>query len=352
MVTETVLVFGAGVSMSYGYPSGPQLVAKIEERLKQETDEESQKFFKKLQGIGPNSIDQFIKENPIFSGYAKQLISEIILANESLSGVINQDKEDNFYRHFVNKVHPDMYRYYAIITFNYDRSFEQFILDHLFHFYDGDMAKVRSKFEQLRIIHVHGRLPLLQGEMQADVRKSMHSYGGLNEEFRKIRSARLDDYSFRQRKNEIFSDFHAWVQKSFRFVDENTVTNGHIHGIIEGADRVFILGLSYHEKNLAALGQNLSKVIDDGKLFAGTIYKMPGTQVRGLQSKYPRIEVKKDCKSKEFFENHFSLDEPENDEVVKVKPYVFRQKSAPTFVDPNLPDFVKDLLTKNREGAI
>src|SRR5207253_8032744 len=146
---------------------GPALVREIKRRLEEEPIHDE--FRKKIEGIERDSIDQFVKEFPKYKGVVRRTISEIILMRENKDVFSVEDKDDHFYQYFVNKVSPDRYKEFTIVTFNYDRSFERFISNYLHHKYEGDKRQIRYSLRELKIIHVHGRLPLLNSEMDVEI---------------------------------------------------------------------------------------------------------------------------------------------------------------------------------------
>jgi hypothetical protein len=156
MITRpTVLILGAGASIPYGFPSGPQLIDYILADIPDSASvnpahtgprrnnifellgsihekDEVVHFRRALARSGKMSIDAFLESNPSsIREVGKSAIAAEILAAEEAIKTIQRNTED-WYRYFYTNVLACsldrlIYNKLTIITYNYDRSLEYFL---------------------------------------------------------------------------------------------------------------------------------------------------------------------------------------------------------------------------------
>jgi hypothetical protein len=191
---RTVLVLGAGASAPYGFPSGVTLKDKICQKLGDQSDmlmrlhvepTEFAQVCKALIRAGRMSVDAFLAAQPqraVQNG--KLAIALALLPCEKTSTLferwprmrLGQTKGDiigtaggHWYELLFNLL-TDGRQFedidltnLSVVTFNYDRSLEYYLLTVLQNAYGRPLAQAAEKLSEMQIVHVHGslgRLPL------------------------------------------------------------------------------------------------------------------------------------------------------------------------------------------------
>ncbi|MBU4460126.1 MAG: hypothetical protein KJ579_06130, partial [Verrucomicrobia bacterium] len=172
MITrDTVLVLGAGASAHLGYPLGASLVQRI---LALQGTAEAQLISSLLQNqgcaetldsmldallkSGRESIDAFLAHHPPFSLAGRLAIAACLIPHERPANLYSRGT-DNWYRRLLSAMDAPFADFaknrLSIITYNYDRSLEFFLLSCL---ENGYHAKSYSDcvpiIEQIPIVHV------------------------------------------------------------------------------------------------------------------------------------------------------------------------------------------------------
>ncbi len=205
MIQEpTCLILGAGASAPYGLPTAHRLkdliLADVTEQGREASDlyplrnppydrsvsqayhrgrlwgaylrqiaheaglgDVTEKFWERLRG-STRSIDWFLRNNADYERIAKLHIAAVLLNCEKPPG-----RAGNWYGELSRQIlasstatfQPGML---SVITFNYDRSFEQFFLNALMSDYALSFADAQTELLKVRIDHVYGHL----GELGKD----------------------------------------------------------------------------------------------------------------------------------------------------------------------------------------
>lgn len=159
-----VLVLGAGASAPYGFPVGSVLRSKI---LKDEPDFQKHKVLDRLrhnefvdvfQRSEMYSIDAFLSCRPDMVDLGKYRIAEILLEFERRSTLTG-----DWYQYLWNALRTPKFEdldltKLKIITFNYDRSLERYLLNTISVTYSACESASIEKLKSLEIIHVYGSL--------------------------------------------------------------------------------------------------------------------------------------------------------------------------------------------------
>jgi hypothetical protein len=170
MILEPViLVLGAGASQPYGYPLGGRLreilCAPSHELATLVTDAGHDRnaiahFAEEFGYSNLASIDVFLERQPKLAALGRAMIAGAILQLEPahLSGdwyaylwqQLSQDAPtlEQFKRNDLK-----------VITFNYDTSFERFIVNSIRASYDVTLDEAKTAFQEIPVIHVHGYIP-------------------------------------------------------------------------------------------------------------------------------------------------------------------------------------------------
>jgi hypothetical protein len=181
--TKTVFVLGAGASVPFGFPSGPQLTRNVVNDLLNrgwlhktlietlKLDEGSlQKFANVLRDSGRSSIDAFLEYRLEYMTVGKAAIAASLISCERPSYVMKYD-DDNWLRYLYNQLNSS-FDYFSqnqlgFVTFNYDRIVEWFLLTCLQNSFGKPMIECLSVLASIPIVHLHGRLGYLPWENAA-----------------------------------------------------------------------------------------------------------------------------------------------------------------------------------------
>ena len=282
---KTVFVLGAGASCPYGYPSGARLRERIclpygfindyagrelhsqFERTARETKlREIKKFKDAFNKSRIKSIDLFMAINPKLAPIGKYIIAFEILRAEQQSlfgeetklkqkmiafqksqGVSNPKgwlsqplfKGEDWYFYLYNRLIegsvgkdalPDFSDGKIVfITFNYDRSLEQFLYESLINlFTEFPEPEVSKCLKKLKILHVYGQIAPL---------KWQDSEHGID---------------YRQQTSEVILQKTATNIKTIYEQKESPELN-EARQLLSQAEQIFFLGFGYAEENLEIL---------------------------------------------------------------------------------------------------
>lgn len=255
---KTVFILGAGASFPYGYPLGEKLksmichdidyggIARCLYKDKKEIEDCAKGIIKFQQYFSKSpleSVDQFLKINQEYANIGKQIIASILYPLENNDYFVNS-RGNNWYRFLWNIIDNKFENIAAnnihFVTFNYDRSFEQFLFQSLYNSYSGkkseeDCAKIINKID---IIHVYGSLaPLV---WQDKINGRAYTAGVPNE-----------DVLLKAIKNI----FLIGEERAF------TEQQRKIQEIMPEAKYIYFLGFGYDEENMKILGGNFEKAL-------------------------------------------------------------------------------------------
>jgi len=175
MSQKKVLVLGAGASIAMGYPVGKELRNQI---ITSDTtfhnsgenihslfslEGNQREFFLEFRKSQMASIDAFLARRPEFSEIGKKVIAAVLLSCENSNKLHTNEHEDNWYSYFFNKKAANSwgeldFSEFSVLTFNYDRSLEQYLLSAICSSYGKSEKEALEKLSTLKIIHVYGSL--------------------------------------------------------------------------------------------------------------------------------------------------------------------------------------------------
>jgi hypothetical protein len=180
-MVNNVLILGAGASKHYDFP----LAYEIVQRVRQNVDSMQQhashfdieladydRVVTRLLSSGCTSIDQFAEylDSAEDIRIAKALIAFHLGIFETRAALSSKWAGGHWYELLANhligpKLGTFPQRDIAIITFNYERSLEQYLLDCLTSRFEQrhSEADIRAAFLRLPIIHIYGRMGQLPG---------------------------------------------------------------------------------------------------------------------------------------------------------------------------------------------
>lgn len=180
IISPTIFVLGAGASMPYGFPSGETLkdwicqaeadedwIAKVISQNLEIDREEIRNFARALRRSHINSIDAFLFRRPEFNAIGKFAIAAHLCRLEIPEALDAAEGQKHWYRLLWNRMVADtssegdlLRNQVRFVSFNYDRSLEQFLFNaakHAYRLSDEGADRVMRKFG---IIHVYGQVGL------------------------------------------------------------------------------------------------------------------------------------------------------------------------------------------------
>ncbi|MCK5001111.1 MAG: hypothetical protein KAS23_16320 [Anaerohalosphaera sp.] len=250
MITKkTVLVLGAGASMPYGFPSGWGLVKEICSRFdhvnRADTvtlakagylSSDMVEFAKSLSVSGQSSVDAFLEHRPEYIDVGKAAIAYVLKYYESHVNLFDLGTEKNWYKLFWSRLSTSInsfqYNKLSIITFNYDRSLEQYLFTAMSNSYGLNEDQCAYKLKSIPIIHVHGKL------------------GRLNWEDSTLESV---DFGVSETNPNVIRKASSGI----KIIHENIEDDQEFEAaerLLRKADRIYFLGFGYHPTNWERLG--------------------------------------------------------------------------------------------------
>jgi len=266
---KTVFVFGAGLSKSYGFPTNSELRdnvigilsnghgnANIPERIRilrnmgYEFDEIKQVRSQLARG-GFDTVDEFLenRKNPKYRSLAKTAIAMALILCENPEMFDRGNSTTDFYRFLFKKMYNDADEEkfsdnrISIITYNYDRSFEQYLWGALKNFYDIMPQEVDNIISKIKIIHIHGMLGFMPWQ---------------STKYREYRNV-LDESSVALASEGIVN---------FDEIEKTHKGYTSARNEIKEAENVIFVGFGFHQLNLSRLIEG--NVLDDKKRISGT----------------------------------------------------------------------------------
>jgi hypothetical protein len=181
MIDETVFVLGAGASVEFGFPLGQGLTEFVIQSTATNVDhrkrlvesgicsqEHIYLFHEALQYSGRNSVDAFLEHRTEFLDVGKAAMALALRSYENLDQLLNF--RNNWLRYIYDHMNCAFDDFgsnkVAFVTFNYDRSVEQFFYLSLLNSYGKSPDEVLDQLNKIPIIHLHGRLAYLPWQKQ------------------------------------------------------------------------------------------------------------------------------------------------------------------------------------------
>lgn len=263
---KVVLILGAGASAPLGFPIGSGLVQRIIktpedggmiQRFMRHTShnfsqEQIREFSRELSLSGWKSIDRFLQHQPGLQRLGRALIAFHLIPCEAPHYLRDPPEDGHWYPYLYNDIinpsSPEQFseNRLSIITYNYDRSLEQYLLDVLRSGFGMDDRDAAATCQQIPIVHVHGSfggLPPLGANILP--------YGG---DLRDLLTA----------------------SKRLQIVSDDIKASGVLEScanLLSDASHVVFLGFGYDPVNIERL------VFSPDSLFYGTVYGLEPSEV-------------------------------------------------------------------------
>jgi hypothetical protein len=238
---RTTLILGAGASVPYEFPTGAGLTDRVinalagpgtnESKMLQElghSPEDIAHFRNSLRYSGKASVDAFLEHRESFMEIGKAAIACSLIPYEKPDRLFKQ--KDNWYQHLYNALNagPDDFgnNNLNVISFNYDRSLENYLHTCLLHSYGLTEAESARLVQTVPIVHIHGqlgKLPWQDGslpEKPYDPALNAAAIAAARDSIRIIHENRYDD-PIVQRAQEIANQAEVLVFIGFGYHDPN-----------------------------------------------------------------------------------------------------------------------------------
>jgi hypothetical protein len=287
MITKpTVLILGAGASSVYGFPTGEQLKSNIISNLRplsiNETrgendwvpflidnfeikEEEIYDFQKKLY-YARISVDAFLEYSDEFLKIGKLAIAMSLISHEINEKLFSANRNWlDYLRIELDAPFDDFGKNkLTIITFNYDRSVEQYLFTVLKNTYGRSDVECVEQLNKIPIIHVHGKL----GSLPWQEENGRPYENKITPENIKLASDQIIIISESNEDTEEFRQAFKLLKKA----DEG---------------KIYFLGFGYNPVNLRRLKfnelKNLKKL---NPIASGTSFNFPATKQRVLADEW------------------------------------------------------------------
>jgi hypothetical protein len=296
MITSPiVLVLGAGVSHPFGFPLGIRLRQQIITDLLDEKAE----YVRQLQSIGhgadeiaafrdalkysgKESVDAFLEHRTDYMDIGKAAIAQALIRYE-FHGELFENLEKNLYFYLYKQLNATPSEFsgnkLSVVTFNYDRSLEQFLFTALQNSYNLTDDKTAHLLSAVPIIHLHGHMGVLPWQGSGG-----RGYG---------RDMTPNNLKIARRSIKII---HEAVENDPEFQQAYT--------LLGQAKRVVFLGFGYDKTNLGRLKINFT---DKTTEFYGSCFGFSGLE---------KDRLIKDCSS------NISLGMPTDDALTFLREFV------------------------------
>ena len=131
-------------------------------------------FREALRTSGKKSVDAFLEHREEFRKIGKLAIAQELLDSEDKAKprLYEPATNGNWYEYFFNKLNTEFEGFsqnaVSVLTFNYDRSLEYYLLTTLQSSYGKTSAECTEKLLSIPIIHLYGQLGSLREEAQCE----------------------------------------------------------------------------------------------------------------------------------------------------------------------------------------
>jgi hypothetical protein len=283
----TVLILGAGASSPYGFPTGlglsQSIIGNLRPLLPHETRGKNDwvPFLREHFGIPadevhsfvqePNfsrlSVDAFLEHRPEYINIGKLSIALSLIAHEHEKKLFNTQR--NWYDYLRLKLNAPFSEFgdnkLSIITFNYDRSIEQYLFMVLKHTYGETTEQCAEQINKILMIHVHGKIGALPWQ------------GPKSRSYEPMQDPELVEIA----KEEIIvisesEDSSGEFKQAFK--------------VLERAEpgKIFFLGFGYNDISLKRL--KISRILsndDKTPIAQGTAFHVPDSDRHYIQTNWP-----------------------------------------------------------------
>jgi hypothetical protein len=282
---NTLFILGAGASKPFGYPTGLELRELIRGKTMRRTVGEAldfenedldccikefDKFVDEFSRSSVYSIDLFLEERTEFMDVGKMTIAAHLISKEDDKKL--REPAGNWYMYLYNRIISSIEdldsNAISFITFNYDRSLEQFLFEAIRSRFNKPPKECAEKTSKIPIVHLYGKLDPLPWQ---DSKKGQ-VYSGNRNQLQRIRNA--------QKNIKLISDERN-VDKTEEFQSA--------YELINKSERIRFLGFGFDETNLARLDTERMK----GKSIVGTAQGLETSRRRWVEQYFKKTVTQK-----------------------------------------------------------
>jgi hypothetical protein len=288
---RTTIILGAGFSNLYEYPLGADLVHLINDLLWETgpnffNGKFDYQFLNEMKyGLLPSmegSIDAYLNKRPQLKEIGYTSVSQILLGKENPNpNHLHRNNSFNPYRTIVDSLgdlrnlEPDKIN---IITFNYDRTFEQYLMAHVQAKYIMSLPDAKRVIERINYAHVYGQLGYLPWQLDPKD-KSQESKYCL--EYGSAKTATIEQIQIGARR---IGTVYQKLNPSECETDKSCESNFEkALNMYKDSKNVFFLGFGYLKENMTILGHPPS---GSGKAIMGTSWKLTKDRIEEITDKY------------------------------------------------------------------
>lgn len=263
---RTVFILGAGASAGFDYPTGEGLTEEIigalgSQKLQQDLDllnflpHEINKFREDFRKSSRRSIDAFLEHRKEYLPLGKYLIAKILASKEK--DEILRVRKGNWYQFLFNALifEPDSIKSNNLhfITFNYDRSLEQYFYGSLIHTFGKKPDEAKEMMSNLDINHLFGQIGFLPWQANIQVRPYE------KDDFKRVKESSEMIFTFAEKEmsDETFKKAKATISM---------------------AKRVYFLGFGYDPQNISRF--DFANTLPGKEVVMGTSKGMYTEEVR------------------------------------------------------------------------
>jgi len=244
IVPPIVFLLGAGASIDYKYPTGPELIGSLIEEMQDINrpfvkslgqlskfdnvdipESLIEEFCYQLSHCKQNTVDEFLNDNSKFRQLGAYAIALFCIKKEDQN---KPGSKDGWYPFLFDLIKPNdnafSHDISGIFTFNYDRSLEQYFYKTIKNSYTDNYENAIAKFESIPYYHLNGTV----GEIKE---RPYQSTEDLN--------------IIKQAGDSLLFIFDQGLGESKEYHEAAK--------IIAKAQTIFILGFGYHEELLYKL---------------------------------------------------------------------------------------------------
>jgi len=199
------------------------------------------------------SIDAFITNNPDLEAVAKHAVAAVLVLCER-----EERLDGDWYQQFLERLMRigSQDGEFGVITFNYDRSFEQYFRRAYIHNHPGNELLALKFYRHLKIIHAYGDLGSLEGNIMPPL----------------LRYGDVESFGIAVNQMELATPAHY-------------PNHDKIKEMLDGVARVVFLGFGFWKDNmnLIELSQESSPQV------YASAFGLPVTVMEDVKAKYPNI---------------------------------------------------------------
>jgi hypothetical protein len=284
---KTVLVLGAGASIPYGFPTGEKLLRDIvdikhhgptplENHLREcgFLPKDIQHFVNELNRSGRHSVDAFLEHRTEFERIGKAAMIAALIPKEDPATILDHSNIEHWFKYLFKQMGSSLDEIskskLSVITFNYDRSLEYFLLHALQSSFKLEMKNSFSLLGKFPVIHLHGQLGVFLSNNS--------------------------DPDYRGFETECTPDIIERCIPQIKIIHEVNVSDNpqfiQAHALLEDAERICFLGFGYDKTNVQRLLGNSEKVhgllYQMNKQWFGTALGFTQAEVNGIKARLPQ----------------------------------------------------------------